>query len=185
MPAGVRDAAHQPVHRIDLADQMALAETADGGVAGHLADGRNPVCDERGAGARAGRRRGRLAARMAAADHDYVELARHPQNLPENAREKSACARRNGFDRRLPRGLGACALRVKNFSTESDQDSTELRIPVQAFEAGSDSAKLFMFHVKQIPVSLPTLPSGRGRKNERSEVFRGGGRGDACSSRAA
>ena len=32
--------AHQAVERIDLAHQVALAEPADGRVAGHLADGR-------------------------------------------------------------------------------------------------------------------------------------------------
>ena len=35
----IGDPAHQAVQRIDLAHQMALAEPADGRVAGHLADG--------------------------------------------------------------------------------------------------------------------------------------------------
>ena len=35
---GVGGAAHQPVERVDLAHQMALAEPADGRIAGHLAD---------------------------------------------------------------------------------------------------------------------------------------------------
>ena len=38
--AGIGDAAHQAVERIDLAHQMALAEPADGRIAGHGADGR-------------------------------------------------------------------------------------------------------------------------------------------------
>ena len=52
---------------------MALAEPADGRIAGHRADGREPVGQQRGPRAHArGRRRG-LAAGVAAADHDDVE----------------------------------------------------------------------------------------------------------------
>ena len=39
--------AHQPVQRIDLAHQMALAEAADGGIAGHCADRRKAVGHQR------------------------------------------------------------------------------------------------------------------------------------------
>ena len=39
----VGDPAHQAVERVDLADQMALAEPADGRVARHLAD-RRELC---------------------------------------------------------------------------------------------------------------------------------------------
>ena len=79
----VGDAAHQAVERIDLAHQMALAEPADRRVAGHRADGREPVRDQRGARAHArGRGRG-LAAGVAAADHDDIEGSHgiHPQGL--------------------------------------------------------------------------------------------------------
>ncbi len=72
---GVGHAAHEAVERIDLAHEMALAETADGGVAGHLADGGEAVGDQRRARAHAGRGRSRLAAGMAAADDDDVEDA--------------------------------------------------------------------------------------------------------------
>ena len=69
----VGDAAHQPVKGIDLAHQMALAQAADGRIAGHLADGGEAVGDEGRLGAQA-RRRGRgLAAGMAAADDDDIE----------------------------------------------------------------------------------------------------------------
>ena len=72
-PALVGDPAHQAVERIDLAHQMALAEPADRRVAGHRADSREPMRDQRGARAHA-RRRGRgLAAGVPAADHDDVE----------------------------------------------------------------------------------------------------------------
>ena len=52
---------------------MALAEPADGRVARHLADGREPVRHQRRARAEAGRRSRRLAAGMAAADDDDVK----------------------------------------------------------------------------------------------------------------
>ena len=71
----IRHPAHQPIERIDLAHQMALAEPADGRIAGHLADGGKPVRDERRAPSHARRRCRRLAASMAAADHDDVEKA--------------------------------------------------------------------------------------------------------------
>ena len=75
---GVRHAPHQAVERIDLAHEMALAEPADGRVAGHLADGGEAVRDQRRARAHAGGRRGGLAAGMAAADHnDVVARIRH------------------------------------------------------------------------------------------------------------
>ena len=66
--------AHQAVQGIDLAHQMALAEPADGRIAGHLADGREGMRDERGARAHARRRRRRLAAGVAAAHYDHIEL---------------------------------------------------------------------------------------------------------------
>ena len=71
--AAVGDPAHQAVQRVDLADQMALAEAADRRIAGHRADGRKPMGHQRGPRAHArGRSRG-LAAGMAAADDDDVE----------------------------------------------------------------------------------------------------------------
>ena len=72
MPARVGDLAHQAVEGVDLADQMPLAEPADGRIAGHLADGGEAVGDQRRARAHAGRSRRSLAAGMAAADHDHV-----------------------------------------------------------------------------------------------------------------
>src|SRR3954471_14449759 len=38
-PTRIRHPTHQTVQRINLADQMALAETSDGGIAGHRPDG--------------------------------------------------------------------------------------------------------------------------------------------------
>ena len=68
----VGDPAHQAVERVDLADQMALAEPANGRIAGHFADGGEAVGDQRRARAHAGRRGRSLAAGMAAADDDHV-----------------------------------------------------------------------------------------------------------------
>ena len=69
----VGDAAHHAVEGIDLAHEMALAQAADGRIAGHLADGREAVGDERRPGAQARGRGRRLAAGMAAADDDDIE----------------------------------------------------------------------------------------------------------------
>ena len=75
MPAASHPA-HDTVQGIDLADQVTLAEAADGRVAGHRADGRELwVSSTLRAHAR-GRRR-RLAAGVAAADHDDVERIFH------------------------------------------------------------------------------------------------------------
>ena len=76
--AGIGDSAHQAVERVDLPDQMALAEPADRRIAGHGADRRESVRDQRGRGAHArGRGRG-FAAGVAAADHDDIECSRFP-----------------------------------------------------------------------------------------------------------
>ena len=72
MPASVSHPAHQAVEGVDLANQMPLAEPANGRIAGHFADGGEAVGDQRRARAHAGRRRSSLAAGMAAADHDHV-----------------------------------------------------------------------------------------------------------------
>ena len=69
---GVSHPAHQAVEGVDLADQMPLAEPANGRIAGHLADGGEAVGDQRRARADAGGSRRSLAAGMAAADHDHV-----------------------------------------------------------------------------------------------------------------
>ena len=75
--AAVGHAPHQAIERVDLAHQMALAEPADRGIAGHRADGREAVRDQRRSRAHARGRRRRLAAGVAAADHDDVEVLVH------------------------------------------------------------------------------------------------------------
>ena len=71
--AAVGHPAHQPVERIDLPHQMALAEPADRRIARHRPDGGEPVRHQGRRGAHAGGRGRGLAAGVAAADHDDVE----------------------------------------------------------------------------------------------------------------
>ncbi len=75
--APVRDAAHEPVERIDLADQVALSEPADRRIAGHGTDGREAMGDQRGrrAHSRSGSRR--FASGVPATDDDDVEARFH------------------------------------------------------------------------------------------------------------
>ena len=75
--AGIGDAAHQAVERVDLADQMAFAEPADGGIAGHGADGGEAMGDQRRARAHARGGGRRLTAGMAAADDNHIETGVH------------------------------------------------------------------------------------------------------------
>ena len=70
---GIRDPAHHAVQRIDLAHQMALADPADRGIAGHLADGLELVRQQQRARAKPRGRGRRLAARMPSTDDDDVK----------------------------------------------------------------------------------------------------------------
>ncbi len=83
---GVGDAAHEAVEGIDLADQMAFAETADGGIAGHRANSREPMRDQGRARAHARCRRGCFTAGVAAADHNDIEGRKHLARVPRLAR---------------------------------------------------------------------------------------------------
>ena len=75
--SGVSRAADQAVERVDLADQMALAQTADRRVAGHGTHGRPLEGQQRHRCALARCRSGRLAAGMAATDHDHIIACSH------------------------------------------------------------------------------------------------------------
>ncbi len=73
----IGDPAHQAVQRIDFPHQMALAESANGRVAGHRADGRKAMRNQRRGRAHArGSGRG-FAAGMPAADDDDVKALIH------------------------------------------------------------------------------------------------------------
>ena len=71
--AGIGDAAHEAVQGIDFPHQMALAEAADGRIAGHGADGGESVRHQRRSRAHAGAGGRGFAAGVAAADDDDVE----------------------------------------------------------------------------------------------------------------
>ena len=83
--AAIGHAPHQPIERVDLAHQMALAEPADRGIAGHGADGREPMGDQRDLRAHARRRRRRLAAGVPAAHDDHVVSRIHRSALRDRA----------------------------------------------------------------------------------------------------
>ena len=72
--------AHQPVERVDLADEVPLADPADRRVARHLADRVDALRHEDRPRARARRRRRRLAAGVPAAHHDHVGVRRRRRN---------------------------------------------------------------------------------------------------------
>ena len=66
-------ARHDSIQGVDLTDQPALGEAADGRIAGHFADRVGPVGGEQGPRTQPRRRRGRLTAGVAAADDDDIE----------------------------------------------------------------------------------------------------------------
>ena len=70
----VRDLAHDAAKGVDFANQMALGNSAYGGVAGHL---RNQIYVQRvegGLEAHARRSHGGFASGVTSADYDYVEV---------------------------------------------------------------------------------------------------------------
>ena len=73
--AGIGDAAHEAVQSVDFPHQMALAEPANGRIAGHGTDGRYPMRHQGRFRAHAGGRSRGLAAGMPAANDDDIESA--------------------------------------------------------------------------------------------------------------
>ena len=63
-----------PPKRVDLLDQMTLADAADGRIAAHLPQRLDVVRQQQGALAHARSRQRGLGAGMAAADHDDAEF---------------------------------------------------------------------------------------------------------------
>jgi len=80
--AGVGDLAHDAAEGVDLADQMALGDAADGWVAGHLGDEVEVEREERCAQTHARGGGGGFAACVAGADDKDVEMfgERHKGN---------------------------------------------------------------------------------------------------------
>ena len=71
------------VERIDLADEMALAQAADGGITGHGADIVEPMRHEGGLCAHARSRSRSLAAGVPAAYHSDIVRSVHQPDDPE------------------------------------------------------------------------------------------------------
>ena len=102
---GVGGAAHQPVERVDLAHEMALAEAADRRIAGHLADRREALGDER-------RARAERAAAAAASQPAWPPPMTMTSNVfildPPISRE-SGCAAKPKFSAILDARRRRCA----------------------------------------------------------------------------
>jgi hypothetical protein len=75
----IDDTSHDPAERIDLSHKVPFRDSADSGIAGHLPDEIEVQSDQSGFRAETGRRRRRFTARVAGADHDYIEclIKRH------------------------------------------------------------------------------------------------------------
>ncbi len=68
---------HQPVKGIDLTDEMTLAKTTNGRIAGHFADGRESMGEKCRPGAQTRGRRCGLYAGMSSTDNDDIEIVSH------------------------------------------------------------------------------------------------------------
>lgn len=71
---GVGDLAHNAAEGVDFADEMALGDASDGGVAGHLGDEVEVEGEQCGAQAHARGGHGGFAAGVSGADDDHVVL---------------------------------------------------------------------------------------------------------------
>jgi len=71
---GVGDFAHDAAERVDFADEMALGDAANGGVARHLGDQVDIQREERRLQAQASGCHGGFASGMTGSDHDNVEM---------------------------------------------------------------------------------------------------------------
>ena len=71
---GVDGPAHGAAQGVDFADELPLGHAADGRIAAHLGDGIEIAGQQCGPRAMRAGGRGRLGARMAAADHQDVEI---------------------------------------------------------------------------------------------------------------
>ena len=72
---------HGAAERIDLLDQVALADAPDRRIAAHLPERLDVVREQQRAPAHARGRERRLGARVAAADHDHVEFCGETHDL--------------------------------------------------------------------------------------------------------
>ena len=105
----IGEAAHQAVERIDLPDKMALAETTDRGIAGHLPNRLELLSQQDSSRAKAGCGGRSLTAGMTAADNDDVERGRahgkagHSGKSAETPPRHMFHVKQSARFRRLPR----------------------------------------------------------------------------------
>ena len=81
-------ARHDAAQRIDLFDEMALADAADGRVAAHLPQRLDALCQQQRARTHAGGRQRSFGARVAAAHDDYVKRCCRATEFPPDQRVK-------------------------------------------------------------------------------------------------
>ena len=91
MDAGaIRGPPHGAPERVDLPDEMPLADPPDGGIAAHLAEGLDALGEEQGAGAGARRSEGRFGSGVPPSHDDDVEYL---QVVHRGTAFRSTCAR--------------------------------------------------------------------------------------------
>jgi hypothetical protein len=79
---GIRSPPHQSIKRVNLPNQVSLADPADRGIAGHRADAIDALSDERRSATDTGCGGRSLTARVPSPDYEDVEeLARLPYQL--------------------------------------------------------------------------------------------------------
>ena len=88
---GIGGTRNETVEGVDLTNEVALAEAADRRIAAHGAHGFPVEADECHARAHAGGDGSRLAAGMAAADHDHVEWMHRAHLLQRTIPVKAPC----------------------------------------------------------------------------------------------
>ena len=76
--------AHHPVECIDFAHQMAFAQAANSGIAGHFADGRGLVRQQRRLGAKARGGGCGFCSRMATANDNHIIITRHCDSVVDS-----------------------------------------------------------------------------------------------------
>jgi len=84
-PGGIGGTAHQAPQGIDLPDQVALADAADGGIAGHPAQGGGVLCHQDHLAPQACRGQGRLHARVTTTDDQHLGV--HLRSPPGGAED--------------------------------------------------------------------------------------------------
>ena len=139
----VSGASHQPVERVDLANEMSLAEPADRRIAGHFADGGEPLGHERGLGPAPGGGGGRFRSGVSPADHDDVEPSgrlfhvKHipgRNHFPTHRREKISPSTSSTPIRPATRSRAAAAWR-KSSAISSGSDASGARTELKDFRA--------------------------------------------------